>query len=70
MYVHNCSAVSLSMPYVVIKIVFVNLCFIYRPIISILVLIKIFYINRKCVLPTSGAGRRNFLLDNLWTVKH
>jgi len=35
-----------------------------------MIFIKTIYINSKCVLPMSGAGRKNFLLDNLWTVKH
>jgi hypothetical protein len=57
------------MPYVGIKIAYVNLSFMYRPILQFSGFINNNYFSRKCVLLTSGAGGMNFVLDNLYTVK-
>jgi len=63
-------AVSLSMPYVGIKIANGHLWFMYRPILQF----NIFYLKRyiisKVVLPTFDAWGKYFLLENLSSVKH
>ena len=62
-------AVSLSMPYVGIKIANGFLLFMYRPIIQFNGFVKESCISSKGVLPTLGARGKHFPLDNLCRVK-